>query len=355
MAYKVVQWATGGVGKESLRGIIEDPRLELAGTLVYSAEKDGQDAGLICGLDPVGVTATRDREAVLALDADCVCYTPLTPDLDEVCRILESGKNVVTTAFLFHPRSMPAEDLRRLEAACTRGRTAVHGTGINPGFVGDLLVLVLSGLCRRVEHVHVTERGNWTLYDSPELIFDLARFGHEPQEVTLENHPYARFMSGLFLESVGMAAQGIGIRLDDTRTVQELELASTEFEVAGRPVRAGTVCGQRYRWQGLRGGQPAIEIEALWTVGAHYPAQWPKAEDGWTVVIEGEPSLRATFMALATFDRTRRVSVGEHAKAATVATAMHAVNAIVPLCQAGPGLKTFLDLPLITGAHAGGA
>ena len=71
------------------------------------------------------------------------------------------------------------------------------------------------------------------------------------------------------------------------------------------------------------------------------------------MVIEGEPSLRATFMALATFDRQRRVAVAEHAKSATVATAMHAVNAIVPLCQAEPGVKTFLDLPLITGTHAG--
>jgi 2,4-diaminopentanoate dehydrogenase len=353
MVYKVVQWATGGVGTEALRGILQHPQLELVGTLVYSAEKDGQDAGVLCGLDPVGVAATRDREAIFALDADCVCYTPLTPDLEEVCRLLESGKNVVTTAFLFHPASMRAEDLRRIEAACARGRTAVHGTGINPGFVGDLLVLVLSGLCRRVEHVHVTERGNWTLYDSPELIFDLARFGHEAKEATLENHAYARFMSGLFLESVGMVAQGLGIRLDETLTLQELELATTQFEVAGRPVRPGTVSGQRYRWQGLCDGRPVIEIEALWTIGDQYPGQWPKPPEGWAVTIEGEPSLRATFLTMATFDRTKRMSFSAHAQSSTVATAMHAVNAIVPLCKAGPGVKTFLNLPLITGGHAG--
>jgi 2,4-diaminopentanoate dehydrogenase len=353
MGYKVVQWATGGVGKEALRGIIQHPQLELVGTLVYSAQKEGQDAGSICDLPPVGVVATRSQDAILALDADCVCYTPLTPDLDEVCRLLESGKNVVTTAFLFRPSSMPAEHLRRLEAACARGRTSVHGTGINPGFVGDLLVLVLSGLCRRVEHVHVTERGNWTLYDSPELIFDLSRFGCAPEKARLENHPYAQFMSGLFLESVGMVAQGLGIRLDETRTLQELEVARTEFTVAGRAVQPGTVSGQRYRWQGLRGGQPIIEIEALWTIGEHYPEQWPKPPDGWTVTIEGEPSVRTTFATAATFDRSKRLPFAAHAQAPTIATAMHAVNAIVPLCTAGPGVKTFLNLPLITGAHAG--
>jgi hypothetical protein len=70
------------------------------------------------------------------------------------------------------------------------------------------------------------------------------------QHPQLENYPYPRFMSGLFLESVGMVAQGPGIHLDETRTLQELELASTEFEVAGRPVRPGTVAGPRYGWQG---------------------------------------------------------------------------------------------------------
>lgn len=353
MTYKVVQWATGGVGTEALRGILEHPELELVGTLVYGEEKDGRDAGELCGLGPAGVAATRDREAIFALDADCVCYTPLTPDLDDVCRLLESGRNVVTTAFLFHPPSIRPEDLRRLEAACERGRSSVHGTGINPGFVGDLLALVLSGLCRRVEHVHVTERANWTLYGSPKMIFDLARFGSDVGEAALENHAYAQFMSGLFLESVGMVAEGLGTRLDERRTLQELARAEEDFEVAGRPVRAGTVSGQRYHWQGLRGGRPVIEIEALWTIGAHYPERWPKPEEGWTVTVEGDPSLRATLLVLASFDRARRASIAEHAKSAVVATAMHAVNAIVPLCQAGPGVRTFLNLPLITGAHAG--
>jgi 4-hydroxy-tetrahydrodipicolinate reductase len=56
MAYRVVQWATGGVGKEALRGIIQNPQLELVGTLVYSPEKEGQDAGQLCGLGPTGVS-----------------------------------------------------------------------------------------------------------------------------------------------------------------------------------------------------------------------------------------------------------------------------------------------------------
>lgn len=342
MAYRVVQWATGGVGREALRGILSDPRLELTGALVYDAQKHGKDAGLLCGLPPAGVLTTQDKEAIFALDADCVCYTPREHDLADVCRLLESGKNVVTTAFLFHPDSMASADLRRLETACQRGSSSVHGTGINPGFVGDELVLALSGLSRRIDHVKITERANWSRYGSPRITFDLVRFGHLPSETELRNHAHARVMSDLFLQSVGLVAQGIGMCVDGTRTLQQLELAEREFDLAGHTVRRGTVTGQWYRWQALRGGEPVIEVEALWTIGDRYPQQWPQPPPGWTVAVQGEPSMQLTF----DFDRSSP-------KAATIATAMHAVHSIVPLCEAAPGVKTFLGLPLIAGAHTG--
>ena len=81
--------------------------LELAGAKVYSDGKHGADVGTLVGRDPVGVLATTDTAAVLALEADCVLYTPRITDLDEVCAILASGKNVATTAFLFHPHRLP--------------------------------------------------------------------------------------------------------------------------------------------------------------------------------------------------------------------------------------------------------
>ena len=148
-------------------------------------------------------------------------------------------------------------------------------------------------------------------------------------------------MSKLFLESVGVVAEGIGVRLDGTRTLQEFGLADKEFEVAGRLVRPGTVTGQWYRWQGLRDGEAVIEVEALWTIGKRYPEHWPNAPEGWSAIITGEPPMQATF----SFGRSR-------APNPVIATAMHAVNAIVPLCKADPGVKTVLDLPMIMGTHA---
>jgi hypothetical protein len=351
--YRVIQWATGAVGREALRAIIEHPKLELVGVRVYGEDKDGRDAGELCGLGPIGVEATRDGEALVRLQADCVCYAPLTPELDDVCRLLESGKNVVTTPFLFFPKAMDKPSLDRIARACQVGGVSVHGTGINPGFMGDLLPLVLSGLCRRIERVHIQEVGNWSFYDSREMVFENARFGRSPAEAALEANPYVQFMGRLFQESVHMIAAGLDAELAGIETIQELVVAKDAFEIPTGHIAAGSVSGQRYRWVGRTGGGLEIEMETLWTVGNDYPEGWPRPGHGWTVTIEGEPSLRTQVIPAATFDAQKRVPMSAHVASAWIATAMHAVNAIAPLCESEPGIRSFLDLPLITG-HAGG-
>jgi hypothetical protein len=352
--YRVIQWGTGNVGGEALRAILADPRLELAGVFVTSADKDGRDAGELCGAPPTGVRATRDREAILRSTADCVSYMPRLASLDDVCALLASGKSVVATPFLFDPLASPAKDRARLEAACAEGKSAVHGTGIHPGFVGCVLPLVLSGMCRRIERIHIQERANWSLYASPHITFDNMRFAAAPAQATLEANPFARFNSDLFQQQIHLLARGLGGALERIDVEQELVPAQSDFEITGGRVAKGSVAGQRYRWIGVLARGAAIEIEALWTVGPDYPESWPKPRDGWTVRIEGDPSLRVHFMNAASFAHARERSIADHVHSADIATAMQAVNAIAPLCEAEPGLRTFLDLPLIRGSHVFG-
>jgi len=350
--YRVIQWGTGNVGAEALRAIVAHPDLRLAGVFVYGADKDGRDAGELCGLAPTGIRATRDRAAILATAADCVVYMPRLAKLDEVCALLASGKSVVATPFLFDPLALPEPERAKLAAACAQGRASVHGTGIHPGFVGETLPLVLSGMCRRIERVHVQERANWSLYASPHITFDNMRFGRDPAEATLAANPFARFNSSIFQEQIRLLARGLGGALDGIEVAQELIAAEADCEITGGRVARGTVCGQRYRWVGVVKGRAAIEIEALWTVGPSYPDAWPKPKDGWTVTVEGEPSLRVHFTNAASFAHARERSIAEHVHSADVATAMLAVNAIAPLCEAPPGLRTFLDLPLVRASRA---
>ena len=96
MAYKVIQWATGGVGRAAIEGVLDHPELELVGCWVHSEAKDGKDVGELIGRDPIGITATRDVEALLSLGADCVVYSPIMSNPKEVCAILEAGLNIVT-------------------------------------------------------------------------------------------------------------------------------------------------------------------------------------------------------------------------------------------------------------------
>ena len=352
MSYRVVQWATGNQGVEAIRAILDRPDLQLVGAKVYSQDKEGTDAGVLAGRDPCGVTATRDVDAILALGADCVAYFPRHASIDEVCRILGSGSNVVTTAFLFHPRSLPADDLARLEAACAEGNSSVHGTGLNPGNLSGVLPLALSGMSRSIEKVTLQERADWSFYESTHITFDNMRFGRPVEEVSEDVSQFLAFNSGIFQEEVALIGEALGAGLDDITSSVELAVADRDHEIFGIPLRAGTVSGQRWHWQGRRAGQVLVEIETLWTVGGEYPAHWPTPLDGWTLTLEGEPSIQAHLLTLMSFENP--LPIAEHVRAASVATAMQAINTIPVLCQAPAGVRTMADLPLVRAGYGFG-
>ena len=346
-SYRVIQWATGSVGRETLKAILMHPALELAGVLVHSDEKSGLDAGELCGAPATGILATADKDAIFACQADCVVYAPRLADVDEVCTLLRSGKNVVCTPFLFHRSPSTDADARKVEAACREGGSSVYGTGIHPGFVGMVLPLALSGMSRTIDHVRIQERADWTFYDSPRITFDNMRFGHPLEKATLEANPFARFNADLFEQQVWMLSDALGAGVEEVRVEQELAVAPESRDVRAGRLEAGTVSGQRYRWLGLRGGESRIEIDALWTLGGFYPEHWPKPRDGWTVSLEGEPSLQAHFMSLASFGR-RAATIDDHVQAASVATGMQAVNSIPALCESEPGWRSAADLGLVS-------
>jgi 2,4-diaminopentanoate dehydrogenase len=345
MAYRVIQWATGAQGVESIRAIIDRDDLELVGGWVHTEAKDGADLGVLAGRDPVGVTATRDVQSLLDLEADCVAYMPRKTSLDDVCAILASGKNIVTTAFLFYPRALPTADLGRLLAACERGGSSIHGTGLNPGNLSGVLPLALSGMSRSIERITLQERADWTFYESTHITFDNMRFGRSPDEVSEAASDFLGFNSGIFKEEIQLIADALGADIDEITTDVDLALAENDHDIFGVVLKAGTVAGQHWHWQGKRKGHTLVDIETLWTVGGEYPRDWPRPADGWTLTIEGEPSMRAHFLSLASYSKD--LPIAEHVRAASIATAMQAINAIPAVCDAPPGIATMADLPLI--------
>lgn len=159
---RVIQWATGGVGRAAIGGILQHPELELVGCWVHSAEKHGVDVGEIVGTEPIGVRAASSIEEILALPADAVLYAPLIPDREQVAALLRAGKNVVTPAGWFYPTE---KDGAPLAAACAEGGSTLHGTGINPGGITELHPLMFSALSSAVTFVRGEEFSDIRTYN----------------------------------------------------------------------------------------------------------------------------------------------------------------------------------------------
>ena len=344
MTIRVVQWSTGNVGRHALRAILDHPELELAGVFVTSPAKAGLDVGELLGRDPVGVRTTADLDEVLALAADCVSHMPLPskqvgddPDKDtkDICRLLASGKNVVTTVGYVYPKAYGPDVVDALEAACATGRSSLHGTGLNPGFMAELMPLTLSALSQRIDQVYVRESSEFSRYPSPEIILGMMGFGQPAAAYEAHGARYRGWLSGLFAESVWMVADGLGVALDGIEATEEVELAGADIEIAAGVVAAGTVAAQRWTWRGMVGERPVIVLEAVYKAAPHVAPEWPGS--GWLTRIEGKPSI--------TLDVDHWIGSG------LLATAMHAVHAIPAVVAAPPGIRTFLDLPLLVGRH----
>jgi hypothetical protein len=345
MPYRVIQWSTGNVGKLALRAILRHPDLELVGLWVHGTDKAGRDAGELCGMPPAGVKATNDAAALLAMDADCVCYTA-TADLrpgeaaDDLCRILESGKNVVSTSVvpLVYPPAANPDVVARLEAACRAGGTSCYTSGIDPGFANDALPILLLSACERVRSVRVMEIVNYATYDQPTVLFDTMGFAKP-----LDHTPLLLVPGVLTLawgSTLHMLAAALGAKLDDIQEQVERRASDEAFTIPPGPVPAGTMSALRFEVRGMVRGRPAVIVEHVTRLRDQDCPDWPQPTGSgcYRIQIEGSPSI--------TCELTLEGEDGDHNTGGLVATAARVLNAIPAVCAARPGLLSPLDLPL---------
>jgi 4-hydroxy-tetrahydrodipicolinate reductase len=340
--YRVVQWATGNIGTRALRAVIEHPRLTLAGVYVHSDAKAGRDAGDLCGLGATGVTATQDIEEIVALGADCVLYMPQGCNIDELCRLLSSGANVVTTRGEFHrPASLDPVARDRVEAACARGATSIHSTGSSPGFITEALPIVLTSLQRRLDCLTIDEFANLSSRDSPELLFGIMGFGAAPGDFDRRRFAYGRIAFGPSLE---LLAEALCLPLDAVEATGDVAVARREVQIAAGALGAGTVAAQRMEVTGVRGGNPLLRFRATWYCTGELEPAWDVRETGWRVRVDGDTPLDVDIRFPVPPDRYAAVSPGY--------TAHRAVNAVPVVCAAAPGIRTTVDLPQVVAAFA---
>ena len=335
--YRVVQWATGNIGSRTLRGVIEHPHLTLAGVYVHSPDKVGADAGKLCGLDPTGVLATHDVGEVLALGADCVLYTPLACDFDEVCRLLEAGANVVTTRGEFHRAQSVEPGVRaRVEEACRRGGTSIHSTGSSPGFITEAVPLALTSIQRRLDGLTIEEFADLSPRDSPELLFDVMGFGRPPAQYDEARLSVVRDSFG---PSLHLLADALAIRLDAVEAVGETATAPHPVKIAAGTLETGTLAAQRITVSGIRDGVPILRFRATWYCTTELDQPWDLRSTGWHISVQGDAPLEVNLRFPMPIEQMAAMSPSY--------TANRAVNAVPYVCRAAPGIRSTLDLPTI--------
>jgi len=341
---RVIQWATGGVGRAAIEGIVAHPELELVGCWVHSADKSGRDAGELCGLGTLGVTATSDVDTLVALDADCVMYSPIMPDPGLVARLLASGKNVVTPLNWFYPGK---RDVAALEAACRTGDSTLHGTGIHPGGITERFPLMVSALSSAITHVRAEEFSDIRTYNAPAVVSDIMLFGKTPEEAA--KSPMVGLLGGGFGQSMDMVAAELGFDVDPEMTsTHEVAVATAPIESPIGVIAPGLVAAQRFTWQYTVRSAPVITVRVNWFMGEeHLDPGWDFGPEGerFEVEVSGDPSSHVTFHGW----HPESVAAGLVRNPGIVATANHCVSAIPYVCAAGAGIKTYLDLPLIAG------
>jgi hypothetical protein len=346
----VVQWSTGGVGALAIAAISRRPDLELIGVWVHDPGKVGRDVGELAGIEPLGLAATANADELLALAPDCVCYSASgesrpTEAIDDFCRILDAGINVVTTSVpgLLYPPGFDTSEVARVDAACRRGGASLYVSGIEPGFAGDQLVLTLATLSDRIRSVRTQEIFGYQDYPVAFTMFEVFGFGKPLEHQCLMELPGVQ--TGAWGPPVRLVADQLGVELDEIRETYEKRATERRLDVAAGTIEAGTVGAVHFETIGVVDGQDAIVIEHVNRMAPDLAPEWPNADrDGtYRVIVDGEPGLTCELQLGGADDYSHH---------GMLATTMRVVNAIPFVCDAEPGIVTSTDLPLTLPRHA---
>lgn len=352
MPIRTVVWSTGGVGAKAIDAIARRPDLELVGVWVHSLDKVGKDAGELAGGTPLGVTATNDADALIALSPDCVVYAASGPDRDgaavpDYLRLLGAGINVVSTSStsLVYPPSYFAPDWRnQLETAATAGSASFYVSGIFPGFASDQLALLMTTQSKNIRTITASEVALNDHYPVADVMMDGMGFGRP-----LDFEPMLKtpgFIEMAWAAPIHLIAGGLGVEVGQVRGSLEREVTDRDIEVAFGVIKAGTCGAVRTRAAGVVNGREAIVIEHIIRMARDVAPDWPTSEFDATyrVDIDGDPDIHCVL----TLGEADGHGAGH---AAMAATAMRVVNAIPYVVAAAPGLLSSLDIPTTLPRH----
>jgi len=339
MTYKVVQWGTGNLGTLAVQSILKHPDLELIGTWVSSAEKEGCDVGELSRVAPIGVLATQDADMLIAGDADCICYAANSMGREEevladCIGMLRAGKNVVNVSdpALVYPKAKGGDVYDRLQEACVAGDASFYTSGGDPGWAGFGLALAPLTVAQQVRSIRLFEIYNYGPWNNAQL--GLYGFGEPDTSTSMILLPGVT--ASIWGPSVAMLADAIGVTLDSIDEAHRVIRADEDFDIPFGRIAKGMVSGMSFEIRGMVDGEARIVIEHITKLRREDFPEYG-LDDCYRVVIEGEPNIKVDMSLTSDF--------GDSTHAGYIVAVTPVTNAIPAVVAAPAGVLTYLDLP----------
>jgi len=323
---RAIQYGIGPIGASIAKLLREKDSIELVGAIDTDPAKIGRDLGEVVGASdaPWGVKVSGDAKGVLEQSADVVMHTTsssLPKVTDQLLACLDVGSCVVSTCEeLSYPYRTHPDLAAKLDAAAKESGVALVGTGINPGFVMDKLVVTLAAVSQRIDHasaIRIVDASKRRLPLQKKIGAGLSvdEFRAKVTEGTIKH-------VGL-PESVAMVADSLGLRVDEITETIEPKVATEHVQTEFLTVEPGQAAGVHQIARGFSEGREVIYMELQMYVGAKDPAD--------KVELQGHPNISLI------------IPGGSHGD---IATASVAVNSIPVILEAPSGLRTSRDLPI---------
>lgn len=338
MYYRVIQWASGAMGKTCLRAVIDHPDLELAGLYVYSESKEGLDAGKVARRESTGIIATRCMEEILSIDADVVIHAPriqfpYDAHKQDICRLLASGKNVISINAHSYPAYHGQAYAQTFEDACAKGNSSLFCTGLNPGFVVDKIAAVATGICTEIDSISIREVYNCWEMPQPEYVFGMLGMGSDPHQLGLGSGPLAELFDGQFGEQIYHLAHRLGMTVERIEPDHEVLTTPEDIHAVAGVVPAGTVAATNWRWHAIVDGVRFITLSVNWIMDESLPGY--ADFNHWTIKIRGKPGLDISMDLVEPEDTSIKTKAVQYGVAGSV------INCIPEVCAAAPGIFEF--------------
>ncbi|HXX14787.1 MAG TPA: hypothetical protein VEJ47_07770 [Candidatus Eremiobacteraceae bacterium] len=323
---RAIQYGIGPIGASIVKLLREKESVELVGAIDSDPAKIGKDLAEVVGASdgPWGIKVSGDAKGVLEQSVDVVMHTTsssLPKVMDQLLACIDVGSCVVSTCEeLSYPYRTHPDLAAKLDKAAKDSGVALVGTGVNPGFVMDKLVITLAAVSQRIDHVKALR-----VVDASKRRMPLQK--KIGAGMTVDEF-HAKVREGVIKhvglpESVAMVADSLGLSVTEITETIEPKVATEHVQTQFLSVEPGQAAGVHQIARGLSDGKELVYMELQMYVGAKDPAD--------TVELKGLPDISLV------------IPGGSHGD---IATASVAVNSIPAVLDAQSGLRTSRDLPI---------